>query len=164
MKTGIFEYTDKAVVDSSLVQAVYYNRSNYTLALEFHGFAPHPSVFYAAVPYSVFEGLTEKTDSVGRAYNMFVKNKFQNISDGTVYGVNYHNASDVEAAPLTAAEPIQGEKEASDLTYRVQGYIRVSGEFDAANRHAAIGQFLDSLTEDGYDEEDLAVTEVEIVG
>ena len=172
MKTGTYEFTHKAEVDSSLASAVYYNSENHTLAIEMHENGDYwnprtPSVFYAGVPYEVFEGLTEKTDSVGRAYNMFVKDKYQNISNGTVYDVEYVDGTvsvqDVtKATEVDVAKPIVGQTD-SRREYEVRGYVRMPNMyFRAASPEEAAEMFVDTFDDEGYDRDDVAVTEVEI--
>lgn len=159
MKTAVYKYTHRVEVDSSLADVVYYNNTNYTMAIQFknNGYST-PSVFYGSVPEAFFQGLV-KSDSLGKTYNMFVKDKLPNLSNGTVYNVDYQ--ADVEEPAV-----IEDSKEVpvEDSIYLVHGYIRVSGSFTASNRTEAREKFLDSLAEDGYDEDEVAVTEVEIVG
>lgn len=151
MKTAQFEYTHMTEVDSSLAQAVYYNANDRTMAIEFiTSIYDTGSAIYAEVPQTFYEGFVS-LDSIGKTYNAFVKSTFKNISGGTVYNVDY-----VDYNSKTVQEP--------DPVYFVKGYVRHEGSFAAANRHEAINQFLDSLTDEGYPEEDLAVTEVTIVG
>lgn len=157
MKTALYKYTHKTDVDSSLADVVYYNDSNYTMAIQFksNGYST-PSVFYGNVPQAFYEGFV-KSQSLGKSYNMFVKDKLPNLSEGTVYGVTYEDEN---------PEPIEDQKDAQsdDSVYLVHGYVRISGSFVASDRNEAREKFLDSLTEDGYDEDEIAVTEVEIVG
>ncbi|QOI67559.1 hypothetical protein SEA_BEUFFERT_191 [Streptomyces phage Beuffert] len=158
MKTAVFEYTHKTDVDSSLADVVYYNATNYTMAIQFKGNGYNvPSVFYGSVPQSFYEGFV-KTNSIGKTYNMFVKDKLPNLSGGTVYDVTYTLAGEVDG-------PIVDQKEATPevMRYRVKGYVRHVGTFVAGSLEEAREHFLDSLTEEGYDESDLAVTEVYIV-
>lgn len=148
-------------VDSSLAQAVYYNENDNTMAIEFHEttYSYTGSAIYGEVPKAFYEGFVTLS-SIGKTYNGYVKKTFPNISEGTVYDVDYVHESDVEDIRSVT----EGNKDADEFTYKVSGYIRVAGSFAASSRHEAINRFLDSLTEDGYDEEDLAITEVEIVG
>jgi len=151
MKTAQFEYTHKTEVDSSLAQAVYYNAHERTMAIEFVSTVYDTgSAIYAEVPQAFYEGFVT-LDSIGKNYNSFVKSTFKNVSDGTVYNVEY-----VDYNSKTVQEP--------DAVYAVKGYVRHEGSFAAANRHEAINKFLNSLTEEGSSEEDLAITEVTIVG
>ncbi|AXH49300.1 hypothetical protein HWB76_gp101 [Streptomyces phage Blueeyedbeauty] len=156
MKTTRFEYTHKTEVDSSLAQAVYYNENDQTMAIEFHelSYAYAGSAIYGEVPKAFYEGFVT-VDSIGKTYNGFVKKTFPNIVQGTVYDVEYVDLNEVSA-------PISDQKEASHR-YMVKGYVRHSGTFTAGNLEEARELFLDSLTEDGYDGSDLAVTEVYIV-
>lgn len=151
MKTAQFEYTHKTEVDSTLAQAVYYNAHEKTMAVEFiSGVYDTGSAIYAEVPQAFYDGFVS-LNSIGKNYNSFVKSTFKNVSEGTVYNVEY-----IDYNSKTVQEP--------DAVYSVKGYVRHEGSFAATNRHEAISKFLDSLTEDGYAEEDLAVTEVTIVG
>jgi len=147
VKTAVFQYTHKTEVDSSVAHTVYYSADEQTMAIQFHNGS---SAFYGSVPESFYRGFVTLS-SIGGTYNSYVKKVFPNVSGGTVYNVNYVDAS-------------EKKEETSESRYLVHGYIRVSGTFTAASRGKAMEQFLDSLTEDGYDEEEIAVTEVEIVG
>lgn len=159
MKTATFKYTHGYEVDnSSLATGVYYNSKNYTLAIQFHDY-PYgtPSAFYGGVPESTYRDLIN-ANSLGVAYNTTIKDEFVNLSNGTVYNVDYIALDGAEDSKvLTVAE-------SNESVYLVKGYIRVAGSFTATNRSEAREKFLDSLTEDGYDDEDLAVTEVVIIG
>ncbi|AXG66270.1 hypothetical protein SEA_ANNADREAMY_185 [Streptomyces phage Annadreamy] len=159
MKTAVYEYTHRTNVDSSLADVVYYNATNYTMAIQFknNGYST-PSVFYGSVPEVFYDRLV-KADSLGKTYNMFVKDKLPNLSGGTVYDVTYTLAGEADS------EPIVDQKVATPETmrYRVKGYVRHVGTFEADSLEEAREFFLDSLVEDGYDASDLAVTEVYIV-
>lgn len=151
MKTATFEYTDKTDVDSSLAQAVYYNSGNQTMAIEFHDeFSRTGSAIYGQVPEAFYRGFVT-LDSIGKTYNSYIKKTFPNLSEGTVYDVDYVDMNSKVA-------------EEENYTYKVNGYIRHTGVFSAKNRDEARQKFLDSLSDEGYDEEDMAVTEVVIIG
>jgi hypothetical protein len=157
MKTAKFEYTHgHEVDDSSLATGVYYNSKNYTLAVQFHDY-PYgtPSAFYGGVPESTYRDLINAR-SLGVEYNANIKDKFVNLSGGTIYNVTYCDIS----------EPAVESKNAdtTGYNYTVNGYVRFSGDFTAKNRQDAMAQFIDMLVDEGYDEDVLAVTEVEIVG
>lgn len=152
MKTAVFEYTHKTLVDSSLAQAVYYNAENQTMAVQFHEkYHQTGSAIYGEVPQSFYEGFVT-VNSLGGIYNGYVKHTFPNVSEGTVYDVDY---VDVNKPQVT---------ETTKMRYLVQGYTRVTGTFDATDRLDAMHQFMEGLKEDGHDEDDVAVTEVEIIG
>lgn len=156
MKTATFEYTHGNEIDnSSLATGVYYNSKNYTLAIEFHDY-PYgtPSAFYGGVPESVYRDLIN-ANSLGVAYNTTIKDKFPNLSGGTIYNVNYVALDGVEDNKVAEEE---------NFTYMVHGYVRHQGTFQAKNREEARQMFLDSLSDEGYDGSDLAVTEVVIIG
>lgn len=151
MKTAQFEYTHKTEVDSSLAQAVYYNANDRTMAVEFvSGIYNTGSAIYEEVPQAFYEGFVT-LDSIGKNYNSFVKSTFKNVSEGTVYDVEYVDYNSKQAPEETN-------------TYIVHGYIRVKTAIDAKNSATARQLFLADLIEDGYESETLAVTEVEIVG
>jgi len=143
MKTATFEYTDKTDVDSSLATTVYYNSGNETMAIEFHNGG---SAIYGSVPEGFYKGFVT-LESIGGTYNSFVKKTFPNVSDGTVYDVNY--------VDVNSKKPTH--------RYMVKGYVRHFGTFTAGSDEEARQQFLDSLHDDGYDGADLAVTEVYIL-
>jgi hypothetical protein len=152
VKTARFEYTHMSEVDSSLAQALYYNADEKTLALEFHSNVyDTPSAIYGEVPQAFYEGLLT-VDSLGKVYNTFIKKTFPNVSEGTVYDVEYVDAS----------ARVSGEKTPRN-TYMVKGYIRYQDTFEADSLEGAREQFLDTLTGEGYDGNDLAVTEVYIL-
>lgn len=150
MKTATFEYTHKTEVDSSLAQAVYYNERNQTMAIEFHDAAYQTgSAIYGEVPKAFYEGFVT-LNSIGKTYNSYVKSTFPNVSSGTVYDVDYVD--------------LNSDQKDATSRYMVKGYVRHEGTFTAGSQEEARELFLDSLTEDGYDGSDLAVTEVYIVG
>lgn len=142
MKTAKFEYTKRVEVDSSLAKAVYYDSETHMMSVEFHSGG---SAIYGAVPEPFFEGFST-VDSIGKVYNSFVKVTFPNLSGGTVYDVTYIDKAVVR-------------KEVSNR-YTVKGYVRFSGDFAAGSTEEARELFLDSLIDEGYDEDDLAITEV----
>lgn len=145
MKTATFKYTDKTDIDSSLGTAVYYDAAGEYMAIEFH---TGGSAFYGEVPEAFYKGFVT-LDSIGKTYNSYVKNRFPEVSDGTVYNVNYVDAN------ATVADQTN--------RYMVKGYVRHQGTFTAGSQEDARQLFLDSLSNDGYDGSDLAVTEVYIL-
>lgn len=153
MKTAAFKYTDVTEIpDSSLAVAVYYNSTNYTMSIQFKGYS-EPSAIYGAVSKETYESLI-RAESLGTFYNTTIKPRFPNLSNGTVYHVQYTPDESVQVVV----------KEEEGYTYKVDGYIRHSDTFHAKNREEARQLFLDSLTDEGYAEETLAVTEVVILG
>lgn len=156
MKTARFEYTHMSEVDSSLAQALYYNADEKTLALEFHSNVyDTPSAIYGEVPQAFYEGLLT-VDSLGKVYNTFIKKTFPNVSEGTVY--------DVEYVDISSQTLVKKSEETGEYVFKVRGYIRHEDTFRANTRLEAQQAFLDSLLAEGYPEDSLAVTEVEIVG
>jgi hypothetical protein len=158
VKTAKFEYTHgHEVDDSSLATGVYYNSKHHALAVEFHDY-PYgtPSAFYGGVPESAYRNLINAR-SLGAEYNASIKDKYVNLSNGTIYNVYYSPAEGVEDSKVAV-------KEETDFTYMVHGYVRHQLTVKAKDREEARNKFLDSLTEEGYDASDLAVTEVVIVG
>jgi hypothetical protein len=148
VKTATFEYTDMTEVDSSLAQAVYYNADEQAMAVQFRNGG---SVFYGNVPESFYRGFVT-LDSIGGTYNSYVKKVFPNVSGGTVYDVTYTpDSGKIEDAPVEKSD---------ELTYEVYGYIRVGGKFIAGSRKEAADKFAASLLEDGYELDEIAVTEV----
>ncbi len=157
MKTAKFEYTHWFDADSSFVKAVYYNEKNYTLAVEFQSYVyDSPVALYGAVPKEIY-GRMSNAESVGSFYNQTIKPGYPNLSNGTIYNVDYVNVGE--------AKGNEGQKVATPepMRYRVKGYVRHAGNFTAGSLDEARELFLDSLKEDGYDETDLAVTEVYIL-
>lgn len=156
MKTAKFEYTHGNEIDnSSLAAGVYYNSTNYTLAIEFHEYAyGTPSAFYAGVSEQTYRDLVN-ANSLGVAYNTQIKDKFANISGGTIYNVDY--------VPADGAEDNKVAEE-KDFTYMVHGYVRQKLTIKAKDRDEARAGFLHYLENDGYEPEDIAVTEVVIIG
>lgn len=153
MKTATFEYTHKTEVDSSLAEAIYYNAENKTMAIQFNSKSGMTtgSAIYDEVPKAFYDGFVT-VSSIGRTYNGFVKVTFPNISEGTVYGVKY----------VLAGTPIEGEKDASVRDYVVSGHIRHTQSYRAESAKAASQMFIDTLVEEGYDVDELVVTEVEL--
>lgn len=156
MKTATFEYTHMTEVDSSLAQAVYYNEGNQTMAVEFHetAYSYVGSAIYGEVPKAFYEGFVT-LNSIGKTYNGYVKKVFPNVSEGTVYDVNY--------VDLNAASQLLVDQKDASQRYMVKGYVRHQGSFTAGSLEEARELFLDSLSDEGYDGSDLAVTEVYIL-
>lgn len=154
--TTVFEYTKMAFVDSTLADAIYYNEKNYTLAIQFaDSWRTHkPSVIYSGVPKDVYDALAA-SDSVGKTYNVSVKNKYVNLSGGTIYGVEYRSIE-----PEVADVATDSEKSVETESFEVYGYIRVSARIDAEDRKDAATKFAARLMDDGYDLDEIAVTEV----
>jgi KTSC domain len=157
MKTATFEYTNRFFADSSFVKAVYYNKKNYTLAIEFEDYTyGTPTAFYGAVPEHIYADMVE-AESTGSFYNETIKPGYPNLSNGTVYNVSYEYVGEPQnSQDQKVAAPKQ-------MTYRVKGYIRHTDNFTAGSLEEARELFLDSLKEEGYDGSDLAVTEVYIL-
>ena len=85
MKTATFDYTEMAVVDSSFIDAVYYNDKSSELAVSMLNGDTH---FYADVPARVFYDIVDGP-SAGSAYNRKVKDQYKNIAGGPVHEVQF---------------------------------------------------------------------------
>ncbi|QQO39850.1 hypothetical protein SEA_BELFORT_197 [Streptomyces phage Belfort] len=85
MKTATFDYTEMAVVDSSFIDAVYYNDKTSELAVSMLNGDTH---FYGAVPARTFYSLVDGP-SAGAAYNREVKDQFTNLGNGPVHEVQF---------------------------------------------------------------------------
>ncbi|WMI33565.1 hypothetical protein SEA_KENREY_203 [Streptomyces phage Kenrey] len=87
MRTATFDYTEMAVVDSSFIDAVYYNDKTSELAVSMLNGDTH---FYADVPARVFYSVVDGS-SAGAAYNREVKDQYVNIAGGPVREVQFVN-------------------------------------------------------------------------
>lgn len=85
MRTATFDYTEMAVVDSSFIDAVYYNDKSSELAVSMLNGDTH---FYADVPAHVFYSMIDGS-SAGAAYNREVKDQYTNIAGGPVHEVQF---------------------------------------------------------------------------
>ncbi|QQV92537.1 hypothetical protein SEA_MEGANTHEEKILLA_200 [Streptomyces phage MeganTheeKilla] len=85
MRTATFDYTEMAVVDSSFIDAVYYNTGTSELAVSMLNGDTH---FYADVPARVFYDMVDGP-SAGAAYNREVKDQYTNIAGGPVHEVQF---------------------------------------------------------------------------
>src|ERR1044072_1157876 len=85
MRTATFDYTEMAVVDSSFIDAVYYNDKSSELAVSMLNGDTH---FYADVPARVFYSMVDGS-SAGAAYNREVKDQYTNIAGGPVHEVQF---------------------------------------------------------------------------
>ena len=149
MKTAEFEYTHSVEVDSSLADTLFYNENTQEMAIQFH-YNGHntPSVMYGQVPRGFFDGFAS-SNSIGKVYNSYVKSTFPSLSYGTVYDVTYVNIGD----------KVAGE---DSMEYIVMGYVRHKAKIPAKDSLAAIQIFVDGLVAEGYEPDEIAVTEVEI--
>lgn len=85
MKTATFDFTEMSVVDSSFIDAVYYNSKTSELAV---GMLNGDTHFYGDVPASVYYSMIDGP-SAGAAYNRQVKDQYKNLGNGPVHEVQF---------------------------------------------------------------------------
>ncbi|XAO35362.1 hypothetical protein SEA_FRANCOB_198 [Streptomyces phage Francob] len=85
MRTATFDFTEMAVVDSSFIDAVYYNSKSSELAVSMLNGDTH---FYADVPARIYYSMVDGP-SAGAAYNREVKDQYKNIANGPVHEVQF---------------------------------------------------------------------------
>jgi hypothetical protein len=140
MKTATFDYQEMSVVDSSFIDAVYYNTETEELAVAMLNGDTH---FYADVPAKVFYSMVDGS-SAGAAYNREVKDQFTNIANGPVRDVRF-----VE------------HEEGVLKTFDVSGTSVVSGTYQAESAAQAARMFVKDASR--Y-LDDVSVTEVNEIG
>jgi hypothetical protein len=140
MKTATFDYTVMAEVDSSFIDAVYYNDKTREMAV---GMLNGDTHFYGDVPSKVFYDVIDGP-SAGAAYNRQVKDQFTNLGNGAVHDVKFHQY-----------------EEGVLKTYDVAGVSVVSGTYQATSAAEAATMFVKDASR--Y-LDDVSVTEVVEIG
>lgn len=140
MKTATFDYTEMAEVDSSFIDAVYYNAKTSEMAV---GMLNGDTHFYGDVPAKVFYSVIDGP-SAGAAYNREVKDQFTNLGNGAVHDVKFYQY-----------------EEGVLKTYDVSGISVVSGTYQATSAAEAAKMFVKDAS--GY-LDDVSVTEVVEIG
>lgn len=140
MKTATFDYTEMAEVDSSFIDAVYYNAKTSEMAV---GMLNGDTHFYGDVPAKVFYSVIDGP-SAGAAYNREVKDQFTNLGNGAVHDVKFYQY-----------------EEGVLKTYDVSGVSVVSGTYQATSAAEAAKMFVKDAS--GY-LDDVSVTEVVEIG
>ncbi|QIQ63052.1 hypothetical protein SEA_MOAB_198 [Streptomyces phage Moab] len=140
MKTATFDYTEMSVVDSSFIDAVYYNAHTNELAV---GMLNGDTHFYGDVPAKIFYDIVDGP-SAGSAYNRQVKDQFTNLGNGAVHDVRFYQY-----------------EENVTKTYDVAGISVVTGTFQATSAAEAAKMFVNDASRylDG-----VSVTEVTEIG
>lgn len=140
MKTATFDYTEMAEVDSSFIDAVYYNAKTSEMAV---GMLNGDTHFYGDVPAKVFYSVIDGP-SAGAAYNREVKDQFTNLGNGAVHDVKFYQY-----------------EEGVLKTYDVSGVSVVSETYQATSAAEAAKMFVRDASK--Y-LDDVSVTEVVEIG